>query len=185
MTPQHSSPALAELQWRHGLQEAFCTNYSLMRYSAVIKSKLRHFSLCSISFLSCWHKPWIIGDRTDVTSSLHPTPIDPGATPQDSFPGGCSSGALRQFNSIDKQQIFNRMNGSSGDPPGSGMHLFKTKRVTPFYDRLVSDPTSMVAGREMQIFNHFLSLRTSSRTERVQARMRGPEINNNSTKNKG
>jgi hypothetical protein len=185
MTPQHSSPALAEFQWRHGLQEDSCTNYTVMRYSAVIKSKLRHFIPCSISFLSCWHKPWIIGDRADVTSSLHSTPSDPGATPQDSFPRGCSSGALRQFNSIDKQQIFNRTNRSSGDPPGSGMHLFKTQRVTPFYDRLVSDSPSMVAGREMQIFNHFLPLRTSSRTERVQARMHGPEINNNSTKNKG
>ena len=39
--------------------------------------------------------------------------------------------------------------------------------------------------KRKSFFNHFLSLRTSSRTERVQARMRGPEINNNSTKNKG
>ena len=45
-----------------------------------------------------------------------------------------------------KQQIYNRMNGSPGDPPGTHMHKFKPKRITPFIHRLVSDPIGKEAG---------------------------------------
>jgi hypothetical protein len=49
----------------------------------------------------------------------------------------------------------------------------------------MSDPARKAASREIPNLNHFLYLRTSSQTERVRARMHRPEINNNSTKNKG
>ena len=72
------------------------------------------------------------------------------------------------------------------DPPKS-FNLIKSNRK----NRPFSNPSSWAVPKTWRslerenFFNHFLSLRTSSRTERVQARMRGPEINNNSTKNKG
>ena len=72
------------------------------------------------------------------------------------------------------------------DPPHSFNLIQSIRKNRPF-----SNPSSWAVPKTWRslkrksFFNHFLSLRTSSRTERVQARMRGPEINNNSTKNKG
>jgi hypothetical protein len=72
------------------------------------------------------------------------------------------------------------------DPPQS-FNLFKSNRK----NRPFSNPSSWAVPKTWRslerknLFNHFLLLRTSSRTERVQARMHGPVINNNSTKNKG
>jgi hypothetical protein len=72
------------------------------------------------------------------------------------------------------------------EPPQS-FNLIKSNRK----NRPFSNPSSWAVPKTWRsldranFFNHFLSSRTSSRTERVQARMRGPEINNNSTKNKG
>ena len=148
MNPQYSFPVPADLRWRDDLQAKYCTDYLLLHVCAINENRLVHSSLCSIGFLSCRETPWLIGGRTDVSLSVHPLPSDPGTPPQDCFPGGCSSGALRQFTPIDKQQIFNRMNGSPGDPPDPHMHKFKSKRITPFIHRLVSDPTGMEAGWE-------------------------------------
>ena len=72
------------------------------------------------------------------------------------------------------------------DPPHSFNLIQSIRKNRPF-----SNPSSWAVPKTWRSLgrknfsNHFLSLRTSSRTERVQARMRGPEINNNSTKNKG
>ena len=72
------------------------------------------------------------------------------------------------------------------DPPQSFNFIQSNRKNRPF-----SNPSSWAVPKTWRslerknLFNHFLLLRTSSRTERVQARMHGPVINNNSTKNKG
>ena len=98
------------------------------------------------------------------------------------FTMGCSGVSQRRFSPIDEQIKFKRMNGSPGDPPANRMHILFSQIFTPLAHRLESDPASMAASRVTLNFNHFLPLRTSSRTEQAQARMHGPEINNNSTK---
>ena len=148
MNPQHSSPSQVDLRWRDGLQERLCTNYSLLHVQAISENILVHSSLSSIGFLSRSRTPLLIGGQTDVAASLYPTSIAPGTKPEGSFSVGSNTDSLSLFTAIDKQQIFNRMNGSPGDPPGTHMHKFKPKRITPFIHRLVSDPTSMEAGRE-------------------------------------
>ena len=71
------------------------------------------------------------------------------------------------------------------DPPQSFNFIQSNRKNRPF-----SNPSSwavLKTWRSLErenFFNHFLSLRTSSLTEQVQARMQGPK-NNNSTKNKG
>ena len=72
------------------------------------------------------------------------------------------------------------------DPPQSFNFTQSNRKNRPF-----SNPSSWAVPKTWRslerenFFNHFLSLRTSSRSEWVQARRQGPEINNNSTKNKG
>ena len=72
------------------------------------------------------------------------------------------------------------------DPPHSFNLLRSNRKNRPF-----SNPSSWAvpktwrSSERKSFFNHFLPLRTSSRTEQVQAWKHGPEINNNSTQNKG
>ena len=76
------------------------------------------------------------------------------------------------------------------DPPGGPpwckfTNYLKTKN-RPFYNPCPrAIPKAWRSSERRNFLNHFLSLRTSSRTELAHARMRGPETNNNSTKNKG
>ena len=80
------------------------------------------------------------------------------------------------------------MHGSV-EPPGVTPHLIliqSNRKNRPFYNPSSwAVPKTWRSSERRNFLNHFLSLRTSSRTELAHARMRGPEINNNSTKNKG
>ena len=72
------------------------------------------------------------------------------------------------------------------DPPQLFNFTQSNRKNRPFYNPSSwAVPKTWRSLERENFFNHFLSLRTSSRTEWVQARMQGPEINNNSTKNKG
>ena len=184
MSPQHSPPAQADLRWRDGLQANYCTDYAILHNQAMIMDRSVRCNSPSFSYLSLRHSPLLTDARTVETSLLNPELNDSETTIQDGHPS-CFGSVFLRSNAGETKQTFNRMNGSPGAPPGTRMQTLKPKRITPFNHRLASDPIGMEAGWEMQIFNHFLSLRTSSRTELVQARMQGPKINNNSTKNKG
>ena len=146
MSPQHSSPAQAVLRWRDGLQVKFCTNYSIMHKKALKKSRLRQCNSPDTGFLFNKNGFWITDAPIDDSLNLYPALKFMRVTLQNDSPG-CRCGS-KHFTPTHKQQIFNRMNGSPGDPPGTHMHKFKPKRITPFIHRLVSDPTSMEAGRE-------------------------------------
>jgi len=50
-----------------------------------------------------------------------------------------------------KDGIFNRMNGSPGDPPYSSMHTPINQRIVPQLTRLVGDPIGKEAVRETHI----------------------------------
>ena len=50
-----------------------------------------------------------------------------------------------------KELNFNRMNGSSGDPPGNHMIRIINQRIVPFIHRLAGDPTGKEAGWETNI----------------------------------
>jgi hypothetical protein len=80
------------------------------------------------------------------------------------------------------------MHGSV-EPSGVTPHLIliqSNRKNRPFYNPSSwAVPKTWRSSESRNFLNHFLSLRTSSRTELTQARMRGPETNNNSTKNKG
>ena len=138
--------------------------------------------------VGCYHAmclPPKIGDQTRNTESVFRPPNELMCIGVTRFTMGCSGVSQRRFSPIDEQIKFKRMNGSPGDPPANRMHILFSQIFTPLAHRLESDPASMAASRVTLNFNHFLPLRTSSRTEQAQARMHGPEINNNSTKNKG
>ena len=146
MIPQQSSPAHADLRWRDGLQAKSCTPYSIMHHKAFIKRSFRYNSP-RVGYLFDRHDRWIIGPQIDDPSSLYPTLMVMGVTLLNDFPS-CRGSSSKQYTRTNKQQIYNRMNGSPGDPPGTHMHNFKPKRITPFTHRLASDPTGMEAGRE-------------------------------------
>jgi hypothetical protein len=77
----------------------------------------------------------------------------------------------------------------SVEPPGvtpNSILIQSNRKNRPFYNPSSwAVPKTWRSPERENFLNHFLPLRTSSRTELAQARMRGPEINNNSTKNKG
>jgi hypothetical protein len=131
MNPQHSSSAQADLRWRDGLQAKSCTSYSIMHDKAFNESRLRQCSFPGVGYLFDRYDRWITGTQTD----------DPSC---------CRCGS-RQFTPSHEQQIYNRMNGSPGDPPGNRMHKFKPKRIAPFIHRLAGDPTGKEAGWETNI----------------------------------
>ena len=147
MKPQHSSPAPADLQWRYDLQAKFCTNYSIMHIKAFNKRCLIRLNPPGFGHLFDRNGFWITGAQIDDDSSLYSVSNATGVTPLNVVLS-CSRCASKQYTPPDKQQIYNRMNGSPGDPPGTHMHKFKPKRITPFTHRLVSDPTGMEAGWE-------------------------------------
>jgi len=146
MNPQHSFTAPADLRWRDGLQAIFCTQYSKMHYNAFNKSGLRQCSSPGTGFFFDKIGSWITDAPIDDPSNLYPVLKVMRVTLQNDS-SGCRCGS-KHFTPSHKQQIFNRMNGSPGDPPGTHMHKFKPKRITPFIHRLVSDPTGMEAGWE-------------------------------------
>ena len=185
MSSQHSSPAQAASSRRDDLQVYVCTEYKSVHLNGYITSSdLRHIvpngGLKSYSVPPC-----NTGDRWKNTESVFRPQNFPECSGLARPLPGCSSGFLRRIAPINKHIKFNRMNGSPGDPPANRMHISFPQNSTPLAHRLESDPASMAVSRVTPNFNHFLSLRTSSRTELAQAWMRGPEINNNSTKNKG
>ena len=147
MNPQHSSPAPANLQWRYDLQAKFCTNYSIMHIKAFNKRCLIRTNSPGAGHLFDRNGFWITGAQIDDDSSLYSVSNATGVTTLNVVLS-CSRCASKQYTPPDKQEIFNRMNGSPGDPPGNHMHKFKPKRITPFIHRLVSDPTGMEAGWE-------------------------------------
>jgi len=145
--PQYSSPAPADLQWRYDLQAKFCTNYSIMHIKALNKRCLIRINSPGAGHLFDRNGFWITGAQIDDTSPLYPVSNATVVTPLNVVLS-CSRCASKQYAPPDKQQIFNRMNGSPGDPPGNHMHKFKPKRITPFIHRLASDPVGMEADRE-------------------------------------
>ena len=147
MNPQHSSPAPAVLRWRDGLQVKFCADYSIMHVTAFNKRCSMRINSLGVGYIFDSKVPWIVGTQIDDPSSLYPAPGVTGFTPLKNFLF-CRRSASKQCSPPDKQQIFNRMNGSPGDPPGNHMHKFKPKRITPFIHRLASDPVGMEADRE-------------------------------------
>ena len=185
MSPQHSSPARAVSRCREALQVKSCTEYKSVHVNGHIKSSDTRHIIPNGGLLSCCVPPSEIGGRTRNTGSVFRPPNELICIGITRFTTGCSGVSRRQFSPIDKHIKFNRMNGSPGDPPANRMHITSSQNFTPLAHRLESDPASMAVSRVTPNFNHFLSLRTSSRTEQAQARMHGPKINNNSTKNKG
>ena len=147
MNPRHSSPAQADLRWRDGLQAKLRTKYSNMHIKAFNKICLIRLNLPGFAHLFDRNGFWITGAQIDDDSSLYSVSNATGVTPLNVVLS-CSRCAPKQYTPPDKQQIYNRMNGSPGDPPGTHMHKFKPKRITPFTHRLVSDPTGMEAGWE-------------------------------------
>ena len=185
MNPQHSSPAPAVSRCSESLQVNVCTKYKLMHVKVIRLSRYLCQNLPYGRLPTYYTTPSEIGGRTRNTEEfLHP-PNELGLNEVNRPITGCSSGSQRRITPIDNHIKFNRMNGSPGDPPANRMHISISQKFNLFIHYLVSIPTTRAANNEIQNFNHFLSLRTSSRTELAQARMRGPDINNNSTKNKG
>jgi hypothetical protein len=185
MSPQYSSPARAVSRCRDALQVNVCTEYKSVHLNGYLTiSDMRHI-VPSGGLLSCCVPPSEIGGRTRNTESVFRPPNELMRIGISHFTTGCIGVSQRRFSPIDKHIKFNCMNGPPGDPPANRMHILISQNVTPLAHRLESDPASMAASRVIINFNHFLPLRTSSRTEQAQARMHGPKINNNSTKNKG
>jgi hypothetical protein len=185
MSPQHSSPAPAASRCRDALQVILCTEYKSVHVKVCITSRYSSHNLPGGGLKSYCVLPCYIGGRTKNTESfLHPPNVSVCSGLSRPLVGYISD-SQRRFSVIDKHIKFNRMNGSPGDPPANRMHISYSQNFTPLIHYHVSIPATKATSRELTNFNHFLSLRTSSRTELAQARMRGPEINNNSTKNKG
>jgi hypothetical protein len=185
MNPQHSSPAPAASRCRDALQVSLCTRYKSVHLKVYINIRYSSHIVPNGELLSCSVPPSEIGDRRKYTETVFRTQNIPKCSGLTRPLAGCSSGSQRRITPIDKHIKFNRMNGSPGDPPANRMHISNSQNFTPLIHYHVSIPATKAASREITNFNHFLSLRTSSRAELAQARMRGPEINNNSTKNKG
>jgi hypothetical protein len=185
MIPQHSSPARTASRCRDALRVNICTEYkSVHVYGCISNSDARHI-VPNGGLLSCSVSPSEIGGRTRNTESVFRPSIELMCIGIARFTSGCSGGSQLRFSPIDKHNKFNRMNGSPGDPPANRMHISKSQNFTPLIYEHMSDPARKAASREIPNLNHFLYLRTSSQTELAQARMHGPKINNNSTKNKG
>ena len=147
MIPQQSSPAHADLRWRDGLQAKFCTYYSIMHHKAFNMRCLIRCNSPAVGYLFDRHDHWITDAQIDDPPILYSASNATGVTLLNDFPS-CRGSSSKQYTRTNKQQIYNRMNGSPGDPPGTHMHKFKPKRITPFIHRLVSDPTGMEAGWE-------------------------------------
>jgi len=147
MIPQHSSPAHADLRWRDGLQAKSCTAYSIMHHKAFNMRCLIRCNSPAVGYLFDRNGPGVSGSQIDDPSSLYPVSNATGVTPLNDIPS-CRGSLSKQYTGTNKQQIYNCMNGSPGDPPGNRVHQFKPKRITPFIHRLVSDPIGKEAGWE-------------------------------------
>ena len=185
MIPQHSSPAPAALKCRDALQVNVCTEYKSVHVNDHITSSDSRHIVPNGGLLSCCVPPSEIGGRTRNAESIFRPANELMCIGIARFTSGCSGGSQLRFSPIDKHNKFNRMNGSPGDPPANRMHISKSQNFTHLIYEHMSDPARKAASREIPNLNHFLYLRTSSQTERVRARMHGPKINNNSTKDKG
>ena len=62
----------------------------------------------------------------------------------------------------DKEMTFICMNGSTGDPPGSVLHLSKRQKNPPSSNPTGDNTTLPYAGGFQSIFNHFLSTQNLS-----------------------
>jgi hypothetical protein len=133
---------------------------------------------------------------------LYP-PGDPARIPGSSPPthAWCDAADIPRSSS-GSQSIYSYSPCMHNKPPDKGMCMYSlvdppdppqlfnftqsNRKNRPF-----SNPSSWAVSKTWRsleresLFNQFLTLRTSSRTERVQAWMQGSVINNNSTKNKG
>jgi hypothetical protein len=148
MNPQHFTSARTALRWRGSLQEESCTDYMTVHHIASIRRGLVRFNhLLSIGKLPCWQQPCDIGVQIKNAETVYRTTNESGCSNLGGFPSSCSNGSLKS-NPDNIQQRFNRMNGSPGAPPGTRMHTFKLKRITPFNNRLASDPSGKEAGWE-------------------------------------
>ena len=132
MSPQHFSPARTALRWRDSLQAESCTDYKILHDQASFEYGLvRFIHLLSIGKFPCWEQPCDIGVQIKNTESVYRPTNASGFSSMDGFSSACGSGSLKG-NPNNTQQKFNRMNGSPGAPPGTRMHTFKLKRITPF-----------------------------------------------------
>ena len=143
-------PSLADCELIATSQSSLCANYTFMHYKTLYFGRLVRSNSYFLKYSLPRYKPWIIEMVIRKISSIC-LPLK-GSAPTRSYctPTTCGSGCLDSV-PPDKQQNFYRMSGSPGDSPGAGMHLFITKRVTPFINRLVSDPTGKEAGWETNI----------------------------------
>ena len=197
MSPQHSSPP----------ERSRC-NHTLGYFQTSSDCMYIHHKALIISELwsrmdgSTYPGPMTPNRGHSVPSWLVYPPDGHPRIPGSSLPTtGWSDATDIPYRSSGPQSIYSYSLSGSKKPPDKGkcMHslvdppdppqlfnLIKSNRK----NRPFSNPSSWAVPKtwwssERKSFNHFLLLRTTSRTEQVQARMRGPEINNNSTKNKG
>ena len=150
MNPKRTFPAMADWRWSRSLQAKHCNNYTAMHMQANIKTKLVRQKPSFVSFLFRCHDPWFSGMRTKQISSVCSVLNYFTVTRADGFPSG-SCRNLSKFAPVGKQQIFNRMNGWPGDPPGTHLNLLKPKRIVPFLTRFAGDPIGKEAERETTI----------------------------------
>ena len=148
MSPQHSSPAPAASRCRDALQVNACTEYKSVHVKVYITSRYSRHNEPGGGLLSYCLPPYDNGGRTRDTESVLRPPNEYGLNAIARSLVGCSSAGQRQFQPNDKHIKFNRMNGSSGDPPANRMHISKQKGITPVHHRLASDPSGKEAGWE-------------------------------------
>ena len=150
MNHQPTFPARADFRWSRSLQAEYCKYYTLMHNQANINTRLVLKTPSCVSFSSCCHDPWFIGTRTKEIPSVCSVLNYFRVTLKDVFSSGSFSDPFKAA-PVGKQQIFNRMNGWPGDPPGSQLNFSKPKRIVPFTTRLAGDPIGKEAERETTI----------------------------------
>ena len=150
MNPRRTFPAMADFRWSRNLQAKYCNYYTLMHTQANFKTRSVFQEPSCVSFSFRCHDPWFIGMRTKKISSVFSVLNYFRATRADGFPSSSCSN-LSKATPVGKQQIFNRMNGWPGDPPGIHLNLLKPKRIVPFTTRLAGDPIGKEAERETTI----------------------------------
>ena len=144
------SSSLTDWQLMAAHFSKLCTNYYKLHQNALILSTFlrrnSYFPNCSLPR----YKPWSIRMGIQRFSSTCLPSNDRAPTRSRGTPTICGCGYLDPL-PPGKQQTFNRMNGSPGDPPGVVLHLFRTNRIVPFIHRLAGDPTGKEAGWETNI----------------------------------
>jgi len=144
------SPLLTNCQLMATHYSGFCTNYSNLHNKAFY---LTIFFRCNSYFIKCSlprYKPWLIRVVIQKVSSTCLPSNDRAPTQSCGTPTICGGGRLDPL-PPGKQQTFNRMNGSPGDPPGNLMDRIFNQRIVPFIHRLAGDPSGKEAGWETNI----------------------------------